>query len=118
MNFEGILKELTERAGGLAAVIMGRDGIALGSYKKEDCRFNVEDLTIEYSSILREIEGISYSQNAGRINELSFCTDTSKAVFRSINEDYFITLFANKDAYLGKLRFALRLAVDKAKKEL
>jgi hypothetical protein len=54
MVFKEILREVVENAGGgLAAVIMGMDGIAIDDYVTPGVRLDVQAVGIEYSKTLQ-----------------------------------------------------------------
>lgn len=117
MNFEEILKELTERAAGLAAIIMGRDGIAVGSYTSPDFPYSIEEIGIEHVSLIKGFEETEGLKNLGPLKELALLTDSFKLLLMSINQDYFLILAADRGTYTGKARFALRRAVERLKRE-
>ncbi len=118
MNFEEILKEITEKIDGISAVIMGSDGIAVATYDRGNSPCKIEEISIEYNNILKECGRIGSSNNIGDIEELTISTDSYRVLIRPINRDYFMALVADKDTYLGKASLALRLGVKRVKKEL
>ena len=117
MDFNLILKEATEYAGGLGAIIMGKDGLPVDSFKNVDVPYSVDDIAVEYSNVLKEIKKISDAHMAGDIEELCLSTNISKILLKPINDDYFMALAIGKEVYLGKAMFALRRAVAKVKEE-
>ena len=57
MPFRDILQGLVEKVeGGQGAVIMGYDGIPIDEYIKEDVTLDVQLLSVEYATLLKEIK--------------------------------------------------------------
>jgi len=117
MDFNLILKEVTERAGGVAAVIMGKDGLPVDSFKSVETPYSVEDITVEYGSVLKDLKKISDSHMIGDIEDICLSTGKSRILLKPINDEYFMALAVGKEVYIGKARFALRRAVEKVKEE-
>lgn len=116
MNFEDILRELTEKVG-LAAVIIGKDGIPVGSYSTPDFPYNVEEIAIEQISLVKGLEEVETFRAIGPLREFTMLTDSFRFFLAPISSDYFLVLATNKDTYPGKARFILRRTVERLKKE-
>ena len=72
--FKDILKDAVHRTeGGMAALVMGFDGIAVDSYVREDSTLGVEVETVgmEYSVILKEIRKAAQLLDAGTVRRLA-----------------------------------------------
>jgi len=119
MIFEDVARDLVERVyGGLASVIMGRDGIPLSMYRKEGLELELESLGIEYSNVLAEVNRASGAAGSGEVGEFSILTDKYLVLMRVINPDYFICLVMAPDGNFGKARFMLRINLPKLRSEL
>ena len=119
MIFEEVAKEIVERVyGGLASIIMGRDGIPLSMYIKEGVSIDLEPLGIEYSNLLSEIIKASSNTGTGDVGETTILTDKFFIVLRVISPDYFICLLLSPDGNLGKARYLIRINLPKLRAEL
>ena len=105
-------------AGGLAAVIMGRDGIALSQFRAESSDVDIETLGIEYANLYAEIGKAAETLGSGSVQEVMLLTDQYQILIRGINPEYFIALILAPDGNLGKGRFLLRVSVPKIVAEL
>ena len=115
---EVVEKAVEETSGGLAAVIMARDGISLSQYVKPETGMDLETLGIEYTNLLSEIIRASGAMEAGGVKEVTLSTDRYLTLFRVINPEYFIALILSPQGNLGKGRFLLRVSVPAILKEL
>jgi len=119
MIFEDVAKELVERVyGGIASIIMGRDGIPLSMHLKEGAQLELEPLGIEYSNVLSEVARASKTIGSGEVQELVVLTEQYIIIMRGITPDYFITLILSPDGNLGKARYLIRVNLPKLKAEL
>lgn len=119
--FKDILKEAVHRTeGGLAALVMGFDGIAVDSYVREDSPLSVEVETIgmEYSVILKEIRKASQLLDAGSAREVSIQAEKLITVIHMISDEYFVAMAIAPDGNHGKARWLLRSGAGKLAAEL
>jgi predicted regulator of Ras-like GTPase activity (Roadblock/LC7/MglB family) len=118
MIFDEVVKKAVEEtSGGLAAVIMARDGIALSSYIKPGSAIDLETLGIEYANLLAATSRASEAMDAGPLSELQLTTDKYLTLLRSLNPEYFIALILEPAGNLGKGRFILRVSAPAIVKE-
>lgn len=115
---EVVQKAVEETHGGLAAVIMARDGISLSQYVKPKIEMDLETLGIEYANLLSEVIRASETMEAGGVKEVSLSTDKYLTLLRLINPEYFIVLILAPGGNMGKGRFLLRVSVPAILKEL
>jgi predicted regulator of Ras-like GTPase activity (Roadblock/LC7/MglB family) len=106
---EAVRKAVEETSGGLAAVIMARDGIALSQYVKPEIRIDLETLGIEYSNLLAAITRAAETIGTGAVKEVSLATDSYTTLIRILNPEYFMALILSPQGNLGKGRFLLRV---------
>ncbi len=119
MMFREILEEVVENAGGgVAAVIMGMDGIAIDEYIAREVNVDVQAVGVEYSKTLQEIRKICGSLDAGHLNEVTISTARNVIVIKVVNEEYFVVLVLAADGNFGKGRYLLRKSIARLKEEL
>jgi predicted regulator of Ras-like GTPase activity (Roadblock/LC7/MglB family) len=112
MSLKNTLKEIVESVdGGLGAVIIGFDGIPLDEYLKEDTPIDLQVLSIEYATVLKEIRKAVDVLNAGTLEEISINTDVTRVIIRMIDEDLFVVLALLRDGNFGKGRYVLKCRV-------
>ena len=118
MDFNETVKNLVESvAGGIAGVIMENDGIAIAEYVKHGQTLDIQTMGIEYTSVLIEIKKASEVLQAGNLEELTVCTESSTLIVRVITNDYFAAVALSKDGNYGKGRYLLRVLAHKLAEE-
>ncbi len=119
MIFEEVAKDIVERVyGGIASIIMGRDGIPLSLHLKEGVTMDLEPLGIEYSNLLAEILKASLSIGTGEVGEVTVLTSQFFIILRVISPEYFICLLLAPDGNLGKAKYLIRVNLPKLRAEL
>ena len=119
MIFDDVVQNAVSQVyGGRAAVIMGRDGIALSQFRAESSDVDIETLGIEYANLYAEIGKAAETLGSGSVQEVMLLTDQFQILIRSVNPEYFIALILAPDGNLGKGRFLLRVSVPKIVAEL
>ena len=117
--FREILSDVVERTeGGLAALVMGMDGIAVESYVREDQPLEVENVGMEFSVILKDIRKATELVEAGVAREVTIQGEKLTTVIRLINEEYFVCIALRPDGNYGKARYLLRTGATKLAAEL
>jgi 3-dehydroquinate dehydratase-2 len=70
--FREVLTDVVDRTeGGLAALVMGMDGIAVDSYVRQDQALEVENVGMEFSVILKDIRKATELVDAGAAREVT-----------------------------------------------
>ena len=106
--FSEILQRIVEEtAGGIGAVLMGYDGIAIDQFFAPDEEIDLHMVVVEYSNVLKEIRKTAEILSLGEMEEISIRTDRYIIVIRMLNEDYFVALIINHDGNFGKGRYLL-----------
>ena len=119
MPFRDILRGLVEHVeGGEGAVIMGYDGIAIDEYIKEDVTLDVQLLSVEYATLLKEIKKTVEVLKTGEMDEISITTGLSRIIVRPVTADFFVVLVLNKEGNFGKGRYILKRDVPKLRDQL
>ncbi len=110
--FKQALQDVVDHVeGGLGALLMGFDGIAVDHYAPEG--YDVETLGMELSVVLNDARKAALSLDAGRTDEVAFKAEKLTTVVRILNEEYFMVVALKPEGNLGKARFLLRLAAPK-----
>lgn len=119
MSYKESLKFLTENVGGgLAAIIMGYDGIPIDEYLVDSTQFDLQLLTLEYANLLRDIRRTVDLLENGAMEEVSIATDRLRVIVRVINDDFFLILVITADGNFGKGRYLLSREALKLKDDL
>lgn len=119
MTFNDTLKELVEGLpGGMAATVMGADGLAIGQFTLGGARYDVETVGIEYGKVLEEIKHASTLLNLGEVKEVIVSTPEANLILKMLTPEYYMAFLVDGKANVGKARYLLRKAADKARKEL
>jgi len=118
MSFLEILKQLVDGVeDGVAATVMGMDGIAVQQYISAG-EYDVETVGVEYGKVIDEIKKASTLLNLGEIEEIMVTTKGKDVLLRMLTPEYYIAFVVGHEATLGKARYLLRKASVLARKEL
>ncbi len=122
MSFLEILQELADGVrGGVAATIMGMDGLSIQQYVCPDSGrfgYDVETVAIEYGKVIDEIKKASGLLNLGAVEEILVSTAGKDVLLRIVSDEYYIAFVLGESANVGKARYLLRKAAEKARKEI
>jgi predicted regulator of Ras-like GTPase activity (Roadblock/LC7/MglB family) len=117
MSFSDILKEVVNGTdGALGALVVGLDGIPVDEYTINS-EVDLQSMTVEYSTLLKEIEKGSQAAQMGSTKEVTVIADKAMIMLRRLNEEYFFVLIIKPEGNFGKGRFLLRMSVPKLLKE-
>ena len=109
--FAETLKKVVDNVeGGIAAVIMGLDGISVDTYIKLTDRVDVNTVAMEFSFILSQVRKAGDSLAVGNLEELSVKAQRLLLVCRMISPQYFIAIVMAPEGNFGKARYLARLA--------
>lgn len=109
MPFSQTLRGIVEDVeGGLGAVIMAYDGIAIDEYLKEDTGMDLHLMAVEYATVLKEVKRTVEVLGTGEMEEMTVNTERTTVVVRVIDEDLFLFLALDRDGNHGKGRYLLR----------
>jgi predicted regulator of Ras-like GTPase activity (Roadblock/LC7/MglB family) len=112
MNFKEHLETILGRVeGGVGALIMGTDGIAVEKVlRKAGTDANLDVAAAEFVSVVRGAERASANMGYGPLRELVVSTEQFHFLLRLVTRDYFLVLVLGKGGNLGRGRFELRKA--------
>lgn len=110
MSLRDTLTEIVESvAGGRAVVVMASDGIPVDQVVVDENGFDLQLLTVEYSTLLADIRRAVELLKVGAMEEISITSGGMYVVLRVLSEELFVILVLDRDANLGKGRYLLRL---------
>jgi len=117
MPFSDILKEVVNGTeGAIGALIVGLDGIPVEEFAVSS-DMDIPAMTVEFSSLLKEIEKGSQAAQMGSTREVTVISDKAMIMLRRLNDEYFFVLIIKPDGNFGKGRFLLRMSVPRLLKE-
>ncbi len=114
MSFAATLGEIVEHCGGgLAAVLMGSDGIAIAHATSEAGRsgpvgVDAETAGVEFGRILDEIRKVSDALGGGAVSETIVRLARFSLIFSPVDRDSFLVVALGPDGNLGKARYLIR----------
>lgn len=95
--------------GALAAIIMAYDGISIDEVAIEQTEFDMQLLSVEYATVLKEIKRAVEVIKMGDLEEVSITTTCTCVVVRVLNNDLFAALILKRDGNIGKGRYMLKI---------
>lgn len=106
--FINILERIVEETGGgIGAVLMGYDGIAVDQYFAAGEQLDLQMIAVEYANVLKEIRKTAEILNVGDMEEVSIKTERFHIVVRIITSEYFVAMALRRDGNFGKARYLL-----------
>jgi predicted regulator of Ras-like GTPase activity (Roadblock/LC7/MglB family) len=109
--FAETLKKVVDNVdGGIAALVMGLDGIPVDTYVRQNDRVDVTTVGMEFSFILTQIKKAGDSLQVGGLEELVVKAQRLLLICRMISPQYFIGIALAPEGNFGKARYLARLA--------
>jgi predicted regulator of Ras-like GTPase activity (Roadblock/LC7/MglB family) len=106
--FNEILQGIVQQSGGgIGAVLMGYDGIAIEEYSEPAEGIDLHMVAVEYANVLKEIKNTAEILDNGDMEEVSIKTDRFYVVIRVLTDDYFVALILDRGGNFGKGRYLL-----------
>ena len=106
--FNKILERIvTETGGGIDAVLMGYDGIAIDQFCVPGEKADLQLVAIEYANVLKQIRKTTEILDIGDMEEVAIKTERYQVVVRIITPEYFVALTLRRDGNFGKARYLL-----------
>jgi len=99
-----------------ALLLMGIDGLPIEKVVRNQ-NLNMEMLTAEFTTVLRNSNQTGVEVNAGTPDELIILSGKMTVIMKTITPDYFFMMICNPDANLGRARFELKKAKYHLEKE-
>jgi len=125
MSFDAILEEIVNACGGgLAAALMGNDGIPIVEVVSE--RDGVREILVEeigtagaeFGRILAEIAKASDALGGGWVHETAVVLSRFTLIFRNVDDETFLVVAIAPDGNLGKARYLIRRQLNLLRQEL
>ena len=108
--FTEILRKLVDNVdGGIAAVIMGLDGIPVDTYIRQNS-VDVTTIGMEFSFILGQVRKAGESLQVGGLEELSVKAQRLMLICRMVSPQYFVAVALSPEGNFGKARYLARIA--------
>lgn len=109
--FTETLKKVVDNVdGGIAAIIMGLDGIPVDQYIRVEDKIDITTIAMEFSFILGQVRKAAESLAVGETEELSIKAPKLTLVVRMLSPQYFIAVALTPGGNFGKCRYLMRLA--------
>ena len=109
--FAETLKRVVDNVdGGIAAVVMGLDGIPVETYVKQSDRVDVNTVAMEFSFILTQVRKAGDSLQVGSLEELSVKAQRLVLICRMISPQYFVAIAMAPEGNFGKARYLARVS--------
>jgi predicted regulator of Ras-like GTPase activity (Roadblock/LC7/MglB family) len=109
--FAETLKRVVDNVdGGIAAVVMGLDGIPVDTYVRLNDRIDVNTVAMEFSFILTQVRKAGDSLQVGGLDELSVKAQRLLLVCRMLSPQYFVAVAMAPEGNFGKCRYLMRMA--------
>jgi predicted regulator of Ras-like GTPase activity (Roadblock/LC7/MglB family) len=119
MSLRSLLSTIVQSVdGSLAAIIMAYDGIPIDEVTVEQSEFDMQLLSVEYATVLKEIKRAVDVIKMGTLEEVSITTTRTCLVVRILNDDLFAALIMSRDGNIGKGRYMLKLKSFEMLREL
>ena len=104
--------------GSLAALIMAYDGIPIDEVTVEQSEFDMQLLSVEYATVLKEIKRAVDIMKMGDLEEVFISTTRTCVVVRVLVDDLFVALIMDRNGNIGKGRYMLKLKSFEMTREL
>lgn len=104
--------------GGLAAIIMAYDGIPIDEAVVVQTEFDLQSLSVEYATLIKDIRRTVEVLKVGDLEEVSITTGQVCVIIRVLSEELFVVLIMAKDGNVGMGRYQLRIKSAEMAQEL
>jgi predicted regulator of Ras-like GTPase activity (Roadblock/LC7/MglB family) len=120
--FRENIKKLVEKLdGGVAAVLMGFDGISVDSFAKsgyDGALPDIQTLAMEFAHLIAQARRTLVSLDAGPLEEFTLRAESLTLVVRVLTQEYFLACAVLPSGSLGKARYLMRLAAPALRADL
>ena len=117
--FQALLKEVVDATdGAIASCVMELEGVPLDSYSKPDTTFDIKNIGIELSIVVKQIKTAAEMLEAGEAHEVAIVAEQITTLVRMVSANYFVALSLEPRGNLGKARFILRTRAGEMAREL
>jgi predicted regulator of Ras-like GTPase activity (Roadblock/LC7/MglB family) len=118
--FREHLQKIVENCeGGMAALLMGFDGIDVDSFVKSDGNVpDIKTVGAEFSFIFGQIRKAAEILEIGGVQEVTIKSDSLVIIIRQLTADHFVAMVLSGSGNFGKARFLLRVTAPKILQDL
>ena len=120
--FRESITQLVEKLdGGVAAVLMGFNGISIDSYAKggyDGALPDIQTLSMEFAHLIAQARRTLQSLDAGALEEFTLRTDTLTLAVRVLTQEYFLACAVLPTGNIGKARYLMRLSAPTLRADL
>jgi predicted regulator of Ras-like GTPase activity (Roadblock/LC7/MglB family) len=96
-----------QAGGGIGAVLMGYDGIAIEQYLEPVDGLDFQMLAVEYANVIKEIKKTVEILDTGMMEEVSIKTERFYVIVRALTDEYFLALTLDRRGNFGKGRYLM-----------
>jgi len=111
--FRENIKNLVEKLdAGVAAVLMGFDGISVDSYAKagyDGALPDIQTLAMEFAHLIAQARRTLQSLDAGPLEEFTLRAEALTLIVRVLTQEYFLACAVLPTGNLGKARYLMRM---------
>ena len=120
--FRENIKKLVERLdGGVAAVLMGFDGISVDSFAKagyDGALPDIQTLAMEFAHLIAQARRTLVSLDAGPLEEFTLRAEALTLVVRVLTQEYFLACAMLPSGNIGKARYLMRMTAPALRADL
>ena len=120
--FRENIKKLVERLdGGVAAVLMGFDGISVDSFAKsgyDGALPDIQTLAMEFAHLIAQARRTLQSLDAGPLEEFTLRAESLTLVVRVLTQEYFLACAVLPSGSVGKARYLMRMTAPALRADL
>ena len=120
--FRENIRNLVEKVdGGVAAVLMGFDGISVDSFAMpghDGALPDIQTLAMEFAHLIAQARRTLQSLDAGALEEFTLRTDTLMLVVRVLTQEYFLACAVLPTGNLGRTRYLMRVSAPALRADL
>jgi predicted regulator of Ras-like GTPase activity (Roadblock/LC7/MglB family) len=110
MFAEQLRKIVDHIDGGIAAVVMGLDGIPVEQYVRQTDKLDIATVGMEFSFILTQVRKAGESLQVGNLEELAVKAQRLVLVCRMLTPQYFVAIIMQPEGNFGKARYLARMS--------
>jgi predicted regulator of Ras-like GTPase activity (Roadblock/LC7/MglB family) len=120
--FRESIKQLVERLeGGVAAVLMGFDGITVDSFARsgyDGALPDIQTLAMEFAHLIAQARRTLVSLDAGALEEFTLRAEALTLVVRVLTQEYFLACAVLPSGSVGKARYLMRITAPALRADL
>ena len=120
--FRESIKQLVESLdGGVAAVLMGFDGITVDSFARsgyDGALPDIQTLAMEFAHLIAQARRTLVSLDAGALEEFTLRAEALTLVVRVLTQEYFLACAVLPTGSVGKARYLMRMTAPALRADL